>query len=281
MDINIFQVSIYRFAKMAISSVLFAASAIFTQAMVANGIFIPWSRNPNTTFDEIFLPRQMVELSKRMKGFSSETLEQYKNLSKEKSLDERCYNGNMPLSIAWHMVHPYSYFVPANKGLSVRGMFPSILCDMLNYCCRDGSDAVKYGKFLRSPLEAEDRLLNRESTNEIDFTFPIHAPSETRSFRDHSFIPLVRVPSVVLLAYDKNERTSRTHAIATTIMKAWPIMVFILLTATFSGIIIWFLVCILSKNSRRACTLLSLRTKVVLFRIKPNLCLGFRLYYLN
>ena len=142
----------------------------------------------------------------------------------------------------FHKNLPYAFFSPTGRtSLYIQGMFPSLLSDIIDYCCPGGAKKVKFAKLLRSPLEAEDRFL-AEKVYEYDFTFPIHAPAGSRSFRDHPFIPLVRVPSVVFLAYDGNERTSKTHAIASTILKAWPIMVFILLTATFSGIIIWFLV---------------------------------------
>ena len=223
--------------RMMISVVLF-----LVQPFLVQSVFLPWSRSKNDTSDGFRISKTLIDLNKQYAQFGSKELKRLKNMTRQISLDERCFGAeNMPLSLSFHKNHPYAFFEHDPKVLHVRGMFPSLLADILDYCCQGGSDKVKFAKLLRSPLEAEDHFLG-DNVNEYDFTFPIHAPAGTRSFRDHPFIPLVSVPSVVLLVYDGNERTTKTHAIASTILKAWPIMVFILLTATFSGIIIWFLV---------------------------------------
>ena len=217
-------------------------TVFLTQLYLVESIFLPWSSSTNESSDGFRIAKAMIDLNKKYDKFGSTPLQKLKNLTSQVSLDQRCFGeNNMPMSIAFHKNAPYAFFLHANTGLHIRGMFPSLLSDILDYCCQGGAGKVKFAKFLRTPLEAEDRFLGNK-VSEYDFTFPIHAPAGARSFRDHSFIPLVHVPSVVLLAYDGNERTSKTHAIATTILRAWPIMVFILLTATFSGIIIWFLV---------------------------------------
>ena len=146
-----------------------------------------------------------------------------------------------PFQLHFIRISPTHFWDSAKRTFTSRACFLLCYQTCLTTVAQAEQKKVRFAKFLRTPLEAEDRFLS-ENVNEYDFTFPIHAPAGSRSFRDHPFIPLVRVPSVVFLAYDGNERTSKTHAIATTILKAWPIMVFILLSATFSGIIIWFLV---------------------------------------
>lgn len=215
---------------------------LLAQSFLVQSIFLPWSKSKNETTDGFRISKTLIDLNKKYNTFGGKLLERLKNTTRQVSLDQRCFGANdMPISVSFHKSHPYAYFETGKKFLHIRGMMPSILAGILDYCCQGGVDKVKFAKLLRTPLEAEDHFLS-EKVNEYDFTFPIHAPAGTRSFRDHPFIPLVRAPSVVLLAYDGNERTTKTHAIATTILKAWPIMVFILLTATFSGIIIWFLV---------------------------------------
>lgn len=212
------------------------------QPCLVKSIFLPWSKSKNDSSEGFRIARVLLELNKKIPGGPGVKVPEMKNMTSNISVDERCFGANdMPLSFAFHNNHPYTSFQNAREHIDVKGMFPSLLSNILDYCCHGGAKKVIFAKFLRKPLEAEDRFLS-ENVNEYDFTFPIHAPSDANSFRDYPFIPLVRVPSVVFLAYDGNERTSKTHAIATTIMKAWPIMVFILLTATFSGIIIWFLV---------------------------------------
>ena len=211
------------------------------QPCLVKSIFLPWSKSKNDSSDGFRIVKVLLELNKKIPGIGVK-VPGMKNITSNISVDERCFGVNdMPLSFAFHKNHPYTFFQNAREHIDVKGMFPSLLSNILDYCCHGGAKKVKFAKLLRTPLEAEDRFLS-ENVNEYDFTFSIHAPSDVHSFRDYPFIPLVRAPSVVFLAYDGNERTSKTHAIATTIMKAWPIMVFILLTATFSGIIIWFLV---------------------------------------
>ena len=215
---------------------------LLEKSFLVQSVFLPWSKNKNDT-DGFSISKSLLDLTKKSPYLKpNKELQHLKNMTRQISLDERCFGSDKgPLSFSFHISHPYASIAPDHKGIHVRGMFPSLLGDTLDYCCQGGSDKVKYARLWAKPLEAEDHFLS-ENANDYDFTFPIHAPAGTLSFRDHPFIPLVHVPSVVLLAYDGNERTTKTHAIATTILKAWPIMVFILLTATFSGIIIWFLV---------------------------------------
>ena len=233
---------IHKKSNMHLPRLAFSAVLFLVQSFLVQSVFLPWSKSKNETSDGFRISRTLIDLNKKYAQFGSKELKRLKNMTRQISLDERCFGaGNMPLSLSFHKNHPYAFFQTDSKGLHIQGMFPSILEEILDYCCPGGAEKVKFAKLLRTPLEAEDHFLS-DNVNEYDFTFPIHAPAGTQSFRDHQFIPLVRVPSVVLLAYDGNERTTKTHAIASTILKAWPIMVFILLTATFSGIIIWFLV---------------------------------------
>ena len=222
--------------------IVLGAVLLAQQPFFAHGIFLPWSSSKNDS-DGFKIPKLLLDMD-TAKHPGREKLRELKNITRRVSLDERCFREDlydMPISFAFHKNVPYTSIHDGKRNLQIRGMFPGLLSDMLDYCCPGGAKKVQFAKLLRKPADAEDRIAS-EMVNEYDFTFPIHAPATSRSFRDHPFIPLVRVPSVVLLAYDGNERTSKTHAIATTILKAWPIMVFILLTATFSGIIIWFLV---------------------------------------
>ncbi|RMX46058.1 hypothetical protein pdam_00002046 [Pocillopora damicornis] len=224
---------------MKLSFVVISAALLVSQFFLAQGLFLPWSKIKNDSTDGFLISMKRLDLNRKYEGSD---LEKLKNITRQVSLDNRCFEDpEGPISVGFHSYHPYVSFAMGGKSLHLRGMFPSILADTLDYCCQGGMDKVKFAKMLKTPLEAEDRFLS-DDVNEYDFTFPVHAPEGTKSFRDHPFIPLVHVPSVVFLAYDGNERTTKTHAIAATILKAWPIMVFILLTATFSGIIIWFLI---------------------------------------
>ena len=60
--------------------------------------------------------------------------------------------------------------------------------------------------------------------------------------RDRPFIGVVRAPRVILLVHNEPPNKTQTHVLFSTIANAWPMLVFILVTASLSGIIIWFLV---------------------------------------
>ena len=237
---------------MQLSCLMITTVLVLEKSFLVQSVFLPWSKNKNDT-DGLSISKTLLDLTKKYVDLkTNKELQHLKNMTRQISLDERCFGSNRgPLSFSFHISHPYTSFAHDLRSIHVRGMFPSLLGDTLDYCCQGGADKVKFARLWRKPLEAEDHFLS-DNANDYDFTFPIHAPAGTRSFRDHPFIQLVHVPSVMLLAYDGNERTTKTHAIATTILKAWPIMVFILLTATFSGIIIWFLV---SNMNYICCTL--------------------------
>ena len=62
------------------------------------------------------------------------------------------------------------------------------------------------------------------------------------STRDRAFVSVVRAPRVILLIHNEKQTKTQTHVLITTIANAWPMLLFILVTASLSGIIIWFLV---------------------------------------
>ena len=53
---------------------------------------------------------------------------------------------------------------------------------------------------------------------------------------------MVQAPRVILLVHNEPPNKTQTHVLFSTIANAWPMLVFILVTASLSGIIIWFLV---------------------------------------
>ena len=55
------------------------------------------------------------------------------------------------------------------------------------------------------------------------------------------FIPVVQAPRVMMLVYDEGPE-SKIAGLATTVLDAWPFLMFIMCIATVSGLIIWSLV---------------------------------------
>ena len=66
----------------------------------------------------------------------------------------------------------------------------------------------------------------------------------SQQFKDFPFIPIVTAPRVVLLVPDRlfKELDSRTQVLLRTIFNTWPMLVFIVVSAMMSGLIVWLLV---------------------------------------
>ncbi|XP_068753167.1 uncharacterized protein [Montipora capricornis] len=203
-----------------------------------NAIFLPyWSkRNHSDTAFHIPFNALELEVPKR----KSQKMQYYTDLAKNFSLDYRCEKG-LAVSIAWHTYSPYTnIYQPKNKripGLTVDGMFSGILKAALSSCCHKDTK-VLFGKLLKSVRNAENHI----EDDTFDLTFPLYGyDSSASSFRDRAFIGVVTAPRVILLAHNEQQDKTRTHILISTIANAWPMLVFILVTASLSGIIIWFL----------------------------------------
>ena len=154
------------------------------------------------------------------------------------SVDEKCSRG-LPLSAAWQYYGPYVRPGMRDGKVAVEGIFPHIINKMLYVCC-NSSTTVKYGKIFDSIRGLEGQLNQPETA--YDFSFPVTGKSlGDESFKDLPYIPIVQAPRVALLVRDKTENT-KTAQLMNTVFKAWPILIFILVAATLSGIIIWLLV---------------------------------------
>lgn len=154
------------------------------------------------------------------------------------SFDEKCSRG-LPLSAAWQYYGPYAK--PSIRGgqIAVEGIFPHLINKMLHVCC-NSSATVKFGKVFDSIRGIEGQL---DKPNEAyDFSFPVTGMSlEDVVFKDMPYIPFVQAPRVALLVHETAE-DNKTTQLMNTVFKAWPILIFILVAATLSGIIIWLLV---------------------------------------
>ena len=154
------------------------------------------------------------------------------------SFDEKCSRG-LPLSAAWQYYGPYAK--PSLRGgkIAVEGIFPHLINKMLHVCC-NSSATVKFGKIYDSIRGMEGQL--NKPNEAYDFSFPVTGMSlEDVVFKDMPYIPFVQAPRVALLVHETAE-DNKTTQLMNTVFKAWPILIFILVAATLSGIIIWLLV---------------------------------------
>lgn len=118
------------------------------------------------------------------------------------------------------------------------GIFPEILKKALPTCCHPNA-SVQFAKLLFTQhIPADVRR-----TEDYDFTFPLYGDSmEATTYRSNPFIPIIEAPSVALVLMNDNLMKGKTKLIAKTIVKIWPLFLFILLFALCSGIIMWLLV---------------------------------------
>ena len=209
---------------------------------ITHSIFLPYFAKRNHTEDSFHIAFNSLEMDGRTRPGSGSTskIPMFRNVTNLHSLDERCQRG-LALSIAWHSYPPYTMIFsskhPERKttGLTVEGMFPSILSRAISFCCHNKSE-VHFGKFLKSSRHG----IGDMEKNKYDLTFPLYSHNMD-TFRNHAMVPLVKAPRVILLVHDESS-ASRTHILFTTIINAWPMLIFIIITALLSGIIIWFLV---------------------------------------
>ena len=143
------------------------------------------------------------------------------------------------MHIAWQSIKIIFKFLA--KFLVLSGIIPAIMANILKYCCP--SSQVTYGESYNSILQAEKRY---EANEHLDFTFPLYGldGKATTRYKENPFIALVEAPRMVLLVPERlfESKNTRTHVLLKTVLNSWPMLVFISVSASLSGLIIWFLV---------------------------------------
>ncbi|XP_031556522.1 uncharacterized protein LOC116293260 [Actinia tenebrosa] len=202
----------------------------------------PESTSPEISEGFYFLSENVFAENGTFSSDNTTTIARGKELKMEElsksTLDEKC-DGGLPISASWQYYGPYAKSsTKMNSKLGVEGIFPHLINKMLNFCC-NMSTVVSYGKIIKSIRKLEGQLDDPQAA--YDLTFPITGISEDdKTFKDLQFIPVVQAPRVALLVLDK-DMTDQTSQLLMTVTKAWPILVFIIVAATLSGMIIWAL----------------------------------------
>ena len=226
---------------------LLVAFMVLYASSLAGGIFIQFSSSLNHSKNAFRIPFDNLEvdsseLTNSLPPNMGINLRYYKNLSKVPT-DERCSTGK-PLGAAVFQYSPYAnaqYFKdPKTRktGFTFYGIFPAVIRKALSVCCHPNS-SIEFAKLLDTP----DVAANATTSSDYDFHFPLYGDGmDATSYRDNPFIPIIEAPRVALLVHNDNSKEGKPGLIITTILKTWPMLVFILLMAGSSGIIIWFLV---------------------------------------
>lgn len=161
------------------------------------------------------------------------------------SVDHKCSNGGQ-MAVLWWSQEPY-IFTTENHGHedkhdeekvredlpSLEGMFPVILRQVIRSCCHRNT-TLNYTKIPEGPASL-DKLL---AANNFDVIVPVGAKMEAETVRRFPFVGLLESPGVAVLIKGNVSGTQ----LLLSVLQGWPILVFILISATLAGVIIWLMV---------------------------------------
>lgn len=148
------------------------------------------------------------------------------------SVDHKCSNGGQ-MAVLWWSQEPY-IFTPEEHDLpSLKGMFPVILSKVIKSCCHS-NPTVNYTKIPEGPASL-DKLL---ASNNFDVIIPVGGNVGAETVRRFPFVGVLESPGVAVLIKGNVSGTQ----LLLSVLQGWPILVFILISATLAGVIIWLVV---------------------------------------
>lgn len=156
------------------------------------------------------------------------------------SVDHRCRDGGQ-LSVLWWSQEPYVYTKeehhhqdePAEENPPLQGMFPAILSQVIRRCCHSNT-IINYTNVPEGPASL-DKLLVK---NSFDAVIPAGANVGAETVRQVPFVGVLESPGVAVLIKGNVSGTQ----LLLSVLQGWPILVFILISATLAGVVIWLVV---------------------------------------
>ncbi len=152
-------------------------------------------------------------------------------------------NGQTGPSLVWWAKKPliYSENETSNSVEDLKGILPEIWPTIVEHCeshlSADDLRIVKHGQALQMPYP-----LPKAEFSEIIAGKSILMPVKLRKGKDSClgmpFVKLIDSPGVAVLTRKTLTGTDLLNAI----LLAWPILIFVVLSASLSGFVIWFLV---------------------------------------
>ena len=126
-------------------------------------------------------------------------------------------------------------FLSLLLGIELFSIFPDLLKKTLEKCCHPNS-TVSFAKLLLTQAVSTDNT-------DYDLYMPLYGNSmDDTKFKDNPFIPALQAPTIALIVFSDDIKKGNTQLMIMTILKKVPLLVFIMLTASASGIFVWFLV---------------------------------------
>ncbi|XP_029208436.2 uncharacterized protein LOC114972084 [Acropora millepora] len=154
-------------------------------------------------------------------------------------LDTKCAKGQQ-ISVFWWSHEPYisgseEYHREERNNDEIHqkglwGMFPVILARVLRHCCHVNT-TLSYKKTHDGP-ESLDSIL---ALNQFDVIIPVGAELQALTVRRFPFAVLLESPGVAVLIRGNVSGTQ----LLLSVLQGWPILVFILISASLAGVVIW------------------------------------------
>lgn len=162
--------------------------------------------------------------------------------------DHKCTSGRQ-MTVLWWSQEPY---IHTSKGHAhenehedeeedkqgkeeLAGMFPAILSKVFKHCCHRNT-TLNYTKIPEGPASL-DNLLKR---NDFDVVIPVGAQVGALTVRRFQFAGILESPGVAVLIKGNVSGTQ----LLLSVLQGWPILVFILISASLAGVVIWLMVSI-------------------------------------
>lgn len=166
----------------------------------------------------------------------------FNRLGKAIDTDRKCFSGEQ-ITVTWWSQEPYIYTSEKHARRGERneklgdeellGIFPTILRNVFKHCCH-GNTNLNYTKTLQGPASL-DSLLEK---NNFDVIIPVGARVGALTARTFPFAGIVESPGVAVLIRGNVSGTQ----LLLSVLQGWPILVFILISASLAGVVIWLVV---------------------------------------
>ena len=157
-------------------------------------------------------------------------------------VDQKCTRGQQ-MTVYWWNQEPYIYSSEdhAREGEhkdeedsdELSGMFPAILSKVFKRCCHKNA-TLNFTKNPEGPAGLDSLLARKQ----FDVIIPVGAQVGALTVRRFPFAGFLESPGVAVLIKGNVSGTQ----LLLSVLQGWPILVFILISASLAGVVIWSMV---------------------------------------
>lgn len=148
------------------------------------------------------------------------------------SVDEKCQLRNQTIRVYFWDKQPYIY-ESSPQDSTPKGFFVLVIKEALKDCCMATSN-IEFVKEKTGPAGLQGLL----DDGLFDLLVPVHGLPESSSIRGSPFIVIAQSAGAAVLMPSNASGTK----LILSVLKAWPILVFIIVSALLAGVLMWILV---------------------------------------